>query len=356
MKKLILLFIIFIYIFLFAPPPPKPAFGESKYYYTYNVEHLFTHCLIAYPEIAFAPNNSMQKHYNADCITTGEFFNILQSLYNNNYDLVNINECFEVIDGIAIKKKIKMPINKKALILSFDDVVYDSKKMGMGMVDKIILDQNGNIATSTNLGTKTEISYNNEFVTILESFISIHPDFSIRGARGTINLTGYDGILGYRTNHKNPNHKKEAKQAQKVIDKLKMLGWTFASHSYGHYHMKKLSTSQFLDELNLWKNEVEPLVGKTMIYVYPYGEWEVFDGGHISEKHKLLNKFGFKLFLGVGMKTFYSYLPSKNNKVLFMDRKCIDGNTLRANSKELSRFFNPLTILDKNRPNNQNHV
>lgn len=337
---------------MFAPPRPKPTFGDSNFYYTNNVEHLFTHCLIAYPEIAFSKNNSMRKYYDADCITANEFLNILESLYTNNYALVNINECFEIIDSTAVKKKIKMPVGKKALILSFDDVVYDSKKMGKGMVDKIILDENGNIATSTTIGNKIETSYNNEFVTILENFVSSHPTFSVRGAKGTINLTGYDGILGYRTNHKNPNHKTEETQAQKVVDKLKQLGWTFASHSYGHYHMKKLSTSQFLEELNLWKKEVEPIVGKTSIYVYPYGEWEVFENGELCQKHKLLNQYGFNLFLGVGMKTFYSYLPNKNHKVLFMDRKCIDGNTLRANSKELCRFFNPLAIIDPTRQNN----
>ena len=52
------------------------------------------------------------------------------------------------------------------------------------------------------------------------------------------------------------------------------------------------------------------------------------------------------------MKTYYSYLPNKNGeKVLFMDRKCLDGTTLNANHKELFKFFNPLEILDKKREN-----
>lgn len=327
---------------------PKFALAQSETY-TYDVEHLFTHCLIAHPEIATSGNSATKKHILADCITTKEFESILHSLHKNNYVLVNINNCFSVNNGVAQKTKVKVPYGKKALILSFDDVVYDSKKQQSGMVDKIILDQNGNLATETLINGKKVVSYNNEFITLLENFIKKNPTFSPYGARGTINLTGFDGILGYRTSHTNAvNRSKEIEKAQQVVNKLKKLGWTFASHSYGHYHMNKISNEKFKQELNLWKDEVEPLVGKTQIYVYPYGEWQVFENGELCTKHKLLNEYGFYLFCGVGMKSFYAYLPTKSqNKVLFMDRKCLDGNTLTKNHTELQRFFNPLDVLDK---------
>lgn len=330
----------------------KATADESNFYYTNNVEHLFTHSLIAYPEIAFNNKNSMKIHYETDCITSNEFNNILHNLYINNYILVSINECFSVENGIARKNKIKVPINKKPLILSFDDVNYDQKKLGKGMVDKIILDNNNNIATSTKFNNKEVIEYDKEFINILENFIKKHNDFSLNGARGTICLTGYDGILGYRTSHSNTtNIESEIKLAKQVVNKLKSLGWNFACHSYGHYHMNKLSYTKFKNEINLWNEEVKPLIGETSIYVYPYGEWEVFNNGNISDKHQLLTENGFNLFCGVGMKTFYSYLPNKNkHKVLFMDRKCIDGRTLKSNNKELHNFFNPLQILDKSRP------
>lgn len=352
MKKIFILFLVIITPFC-CQRNSICTQAEAEYYYTTNVEHLFTHCLISYPEIAFNKNNYMSKYYNADCLTINEFSKILTCLYQNNYVLVSINECFEVKNNTAIKKKIKVPINKKPLIISFDDVNYDSKKIGKGMVDKIILDENGSIATSTKIGNKIDISYNNEFVTILEEFIKKHPDFSLNKARGTINLTGYDGILGYRTSGKNTqNRQDEIDNAKKVVQALKDLGWNFACHSYGHYHMKNISIDKFKTEMTNWKTEVEPIIGKTKIYVYPYGEWEVFNqSGEICEKHKLLAENGFYLFCGVGMKTFYSYLPNKKHKILFMDRKCLDGNTLRANHKELARFFNPLTILDSIREN-----
>lgn len=349
MRKFTLsILVIFILSFL---PYSLPIFANSDYYYTSNVEHLFTHCLIAYPEIAFAQNNHMGKHYFNDCITHIEFKNILNELYLKDYILVNLNDCFYVDhNGIAHKQKIKVPKGKKPLVLSFDDVNYDSKKIGLGMVDKIVLDDSGNIACITNTNGKNIISYDREFVTILENFINKHPDFSLNGAKGTINLTGYDGILGYRTSHKNKkNRDTEISNATEVVNKLKSLNWTFACHSYGHYHMKKLSNEQFLNELQLWKEEVEPIIGPTSIYVYPYGEWEVFDNNELCAKHKMLNDYGFKLFCGVGMKSYYSYLYGNKHNVLFMDRKCVDGSTITSQNKELLRFFNPKTITDKTR-------
>lgn len=348
--NIIVIFIIFI-SFCGCYGKTYNIYSETDFYYTSDVEHLFTHCLIAYPNIAFAKGNHMAKNYATDCITAKEFVLILQELHKNNYVLIDINDCFTVnLNGQVIKNKLKVPIGKKPLIFGFDDVNYDTKKMSMGMVDKIILDKNQELASYTNINGKEQISYDNEFIPILENFIKKHPDFSINGARGVINLTGYDGILGYRTSHTNTkNREKEIQEAQKVVNKLKLNGWQFACHSYGHYHMKKISNVKFEQEIKLWQDEVEPIIGKTNIYVYPFGEWQVFENGNICTKHKMLQDAGFKLFCGVGMKSFFSYLPNKNHKVLFMDRKCVDGRTISSNHKELTRFFNPLNIFDTSR-------
>lgn len=350
MKKLItviFLFIVCFPLFAFAQNP------EPSCYETTEVEHLFTHCLIAYPEIAFKKDNPMRSAYNTDCITKNEFIKILESLHKNNYALIDIHETFKIENGVAIKTKFKVPKGKKALVMSFDDVNYDSKKMHYGMVDKICLDTNGAIATSTLIQNKNVISYSNEFIPMLNNFVELHPDFSIRGAKATINLTGYDGILGYRVSSPDIQKRSDEISAVKpIIKKLIAQGWNFACHSYGHYHMKKISTSQFENEITLWNTHISPLIGKTSVYVYPYGEWEVFNQTGLSEKHKMLVKNGFGLFCGVGMKTFYSYLPNKfGEKVLFMDRKVIDGTTLRANHKELQKFFEPTQVYDyKYRP------
>ncbi len=349
-KKISIFILLFLLIILINLPSFSYAnITQNLTQYNGPIYHLFTHCLIANTQTAFAKDNPMRVHYDTDCLTTFEFKNILNELYKNDYILVKSNSVFDQSATPATKKKLFLPEGKKPVILSFDDVNYDQKKSGKGMVDKIALDNDDNLITYTN--ASPEPSYNNEFITILESFISSHPDFSFNNARGIICLTGYDGILGYRTNRDSPNRDAEIKLVKPVIAKLKKLGWEFASHSYGHYHMKKISLEKFQDDIAKWKNEVEPLVGKTSIYVYPYGEWEITDeNGNISPKHLSLEKAGFRLFCGVGIKPYFSHIKNKaSKKILFMDRCPLDGYTLKNNYVALSHLFDVKKVYDNSR-------
>lgn len=318
--------------------------------YTGDIEHLFTHCLLAFPNLALNKQNSLNSDYDRDCLTPTEFKRILSSLYNNNYVLIDIDSIYEIKNGKPIKKKLMLPQGKKPLIFSFDDVNYDSKKKNKGMVDKIILDRNNQIATYTSKQSIAKrVSYDNEFVTIMEEFIKNHPDFSFNGARGVINLTGYDGILGYRTQKSNATNRYEIKKATQVVTKLKNLGWKFANHSYGHYHMKSLSDLEFTKEVQNWQNEVKPIIGECSIYVYPYGEWEIkTPDGQLSYKHQTLLDAGFRLFLGVGNKNYFGYMPinSTETHTLLMDRKAIDGQTLRLYKEEYSHLFDCEEVYD----------
>lgn len=312
-----------------------------------EVEHFFTHCLIVNPNKAFSKNNPMSKHYDIDCLTSNEFENILHNFYNKNYCLVNANECYEILNnGQCIKKDIVLKNGKKPLIISIDDVNYDSKKMHQGMADKIAVDKNGKLCSIID----GKYDYEKEFVSVIENFIKIHPDFSHNNAKAMLCLTGYDGILGYRTQN---NNKSEIENAKTVVKKLKEKGYYFACHSYGHYHMKNISNEKFLEEVDLWNKEVKPLIGHTSIYVYPYGENEIIKNGEVGFKHKLLLQNGFKLFCGVGQNHFYSYYPfnvSRQNQVLFMDRRSLDGYSLREHQKAYSSFFDCSKVYDnKNR-------
>lgn len=351
--KLLLSFFIFILsFFVYFQANTPNIYAEEWTEYKGEIHHLFTHCLLAFPDIAFAENNQMRKHFANDCITKNEFINILNSLYEKNYALIDINQTYSVDKfGNAVKKNIWLPKGKIPLIFSFDDVVYDQKKLSLGMVDKIIIDEDGKLATSTKFKNEEIISDSNEFVPILEKFVQDHPDFSIKGAKGVICLTGYDGILGYRTGERNKTTRStEIELVKPVIKKLKDNGWKFACHSFGHYHMKKISDSAFAKELEQWNEQVVPLIGKTQVYVYPYGEWEIFSGNNLCKKHKMLKENGFKLFCGVGMKQFYSYLPfsaDAEERVLFMDRTCVDGYTLTNQKHRLTRYFDAENVAEK---------
>ena len=309
-----------------------------------EVEHFFTHCLLVNPTLAFSDNNFMAKDYDKDCLTTSEFKKILESFYLKGYMLVNANMCFEVDEnGNAYKTSPTLPKGKKPLIISIDDVNYDHRKMHLGMADKLVVDKNGTLCSMID----GKLDYEREFVSVINNFVNLHPDFSYKNSKAMLCLTGYDGILGYRTQ---TGDKTEIDCAKQVVKKLKQEGYYFACHSYGHYHMQKVSNGTFDKEIEQWHNEVEPIIDKTNIYVYPYGENLILDNGEVAYKHKLLLKSGFKLFCGVGDKHFYSYYPfhvERSKQVLFMDRRPMDGYSIRAHKDEYSDFFDCYSVYDK---------
>ena len=323
----------------------KPSFVL----YDGEIKNIFIHSLIAYPEILQTKSKSTIATYHTDCIDYIEFENMLDELYKNNYVLVDIHKTFTVENGVAKKCKVKVPLGKKPIVIGVDDVVYDPKKSDNGMVDKICVDDENKIYTETIIDGKIDKKYNKEFAPILENFLALHPDFSPFGDRLTINLTGFCGILGYRISDKNETKRKnETKKAQIVVDRLKQLGYTFACHSYAHYHTKKVSEKFIENDLIEWQRYIEPVIGKTEVFVYPYGEWEMVNGNQISKKQQILTNYGFKLFLGVGIYDFYEYMPTNKNiakKVLFADRKPIDGYTLLHRQKELNELFDCNKVL-----------
>ena len=63
--------------------------NSDNYKYQGEITHLFTHCLLAFPEIALSSANPMKSDYDRDCITKNEFKKILHHLYINNYILMS---------------------------------------------------------------------------------------------------------------------------------------------------------------------------------------------------------------------------------------------------------------------------
>ncbi len=310
--------------------------------YSGKVEHVFTHSLIAFPELAFATealNNAtnvekVQSTYFVDCITVKEFKKILDALYKDGYMLVNINYVYEK-DGSGVprlKKTFKFPEGKKPLVFSFDDTCYYSNKMGRGMIDKLIL-IDGKVGTYTKHKDGTVVQgFDEEFVPIIDSFVEEHPDFSFEGAKGMICLTGFDGILGYRTQRvadgdgrTEADRQREIEAVKPVIAALKATGWYFASHSYKHGAMERYSRDNMYDCASKFNSEVIPLIGETKIYVYPYGSWKrSSDGKTCPPAQQVLNDFGFEYFCSVGA-NWYANTRADLGNVILQDRANLDG-------------------------------
>ena len=310
--------------------------SHELYNYDGEIFSLSFKTIIAFPEKALGDNNNLSASFDESKITTTEFKNILYELYKNNYVLISTNQ---IIDSKTLEQiPLKLPKNKKPILLVFDNVSYKSNYQNLGEIDKIIIDRNNNLATyTTKKSIQDRVAYDNEFILILENFIKQFPDFSFNGAKGIIFLTGENGILGYNTNHKNASSKYESKRVSEVIKKLKSLGWQFGCNNYSYKLDSSLSDMEFAKDLSLWNAEVSPLIGTTNLYAYPYGE-----NDENSSKQELLITSGFKIFFECGDP---NPIQKVSNTYHFYYYK-INGKALRENTQILDKLFTCEKVYD----------
>lgn len=315
---------------------------------TYNgpIEHIFFHPLVAYPQLAF-DGDAKSKGYDEYFVTVKEFTSMIESIYEKNYMLIKMSDIFEEkeADGKVrlVKKELKLPKDKKPLILSVDDINYYQYMIENGNVYKLIIDSNDHIASYSKDPDGNEVvSEENEIVPLLDHFVEEHPDFSLHGAKGILALTGYQGVLGYRTNDmKSPHYQQEKEEAVKIINRLKEDGWEFASHGYGHLSTRDIGLQTLKNDTARWVKEVLPLIGKTDIYIYPFGSSVLPN----DAKFQYLESAGFKIFCSVGPNPYLKY----TDQYAMMDRVHIDGIGLETQQHILNRFFDSDSLIDQER-------
>lgn len=309
------------------------------------VEHIFFHPLIAYPELAF-DGDSQSKGFDDYFVTVPEFKEVMRQFYENGYVLIDIHLLYEVDEnGVAQKPEtLMLPAGKKPLVLSIDDLNFYQYMRANGMAHGFALDETGKLVTYTDdeAGNRT-YSDDNAIPPILEKFVEEHPDFSYGGQKGMICSTGYEGTLGFPTDlMDDPNYPQTLAEAKAIADKLKDMGWCFASHSYGHNSPSKRSYEKIAADNDKWLKEAVPVLGETDIYVYPYGE--LIDPSDPKHQHMLEN--GFKFFCGVQSRS--PYIKYRGENGVLMQRRNIDGISLK--SDRLDDLLDTSTILDPCRP------
>ena len=210
-------------------------------------------------------------------------------------------------------------------------------------------------------------------VPILDAFVEAHPDFSYKGAKGTIALTGYNGILGYRTDytyrdrvdldndqqawldaHPDFNWDEECAQAKAVAECLKADGWKFASHTWGHIKVgPNASLEQIQTDTQKWKNYVEPLIGETDKIIFAHGEdlasWN--EDYASSPKFQYLKSQGFNVFCNVDSSQYFVQIE---DQFLRMGRRNLDGYRLweavYGGTDRLSDLIDASSVFDAKRP------
>jgi peptidoglycan/xylan/chitin deacetylase (PgdA/CDA1 family) len=314
--------------------------------YSGPVEHIFFHPLIVYPKTVFSGSES--QGFNEYFVTIPEFKKMLAQLYEKNWILVDLNTLYQTSRAggkVAVKvNKLRLPKGKKPLVVSIDDLNYYEYMAKNHLNERLVIDPDGNVAAAvTSPAGEKIISRDTEIVPILDQFVEAHPDFSLNGAKGTIALTGYQGILGYRTAGNLAKHPKQAQaEVAPVVKRLKETGWNFASHSYGHMHSASVSLGYFKTDTDKWQRTVANLVGPTATFIFPFGETVPVG----SPKFKYLQHKGFRFFCPIGPTALFEV----GHGYVIQSRVHVDGISLLTQPKTLRRFFDPKTVVDKSRP------
>lgn len=294
-----------------------------------TVPHVFFHSLInddrAFKADLIGADRVRQN--NAAMTTTVEFDAMIEQMYKAGYVLVSLDDmCVKTKDAdgtvhVQRNSSLMLPPGKKAFVLSVDDLsYYHSYGIGtQGYATRMLVDENGK--------PKCEYTDENGVTTIgdydvvprLDTFIENHPDFAYHGARGTVAMTGYNGVFGYRTNdyykdvndphldpdqilwlqeHPNFNWEEDCRQAKEVADAMKAEGWTFASHTYGHLNAGSADLERLTRDHERWKTVNSPVLGETDKIIFAFGA----DIGYLGEYTP--NNAKFQYFKGQGFNIF----------------------------------------------------
>ncbi|MGM9606709.1 MAG: polysaccharide deacetylase family protein [Oscillospiraceae bacterium] len=359
------------------PTPKEDPYDAVKNYWSEDqltqawgpnqvVEHIFFHPVIAYPEYAFssAVSKTDQEGLDKWMVTVDEYNKILQSLYDKGYILVAIEDVWsEVTDESGthmVRNTLMLPEGKKPLIISFDDVNYYKYMLEQGFTSKLVVGDDGQIwAECTDPYTnETFLTQDLDATPLLDNFVLEHPDFSLNGAKAVIGLTGYQGILGYRTQTDRDvtdptelaafeaNRQKEIEAVKPVIARLKETGWTFASHTWAHINLSNKSMERIQDDTQRWLDEVGSLVGPTTVLLYPYGGRPDGDNdvSQTGAQFRYLQEQGFRIFASVGVES-YSKIKTDISAVI-CDRLHPDGSTLRWSRSRYLQFYDAQEIID----------
>lgn len=342
-----------------------------------EVTHIFYHSLIVDPDRGFAGDDSIAAGFKQWMTTVDEFNKITQTMYDNGYVLVRLRDLVvETTDAdgtvhFTPNTELKLPAGKKAFVMSLDDLSYYHSYDGRGIASKIVLDENGKPTCEYVQADGTTVTGAYDCVPLLDQFIAEHPDASYHGAKGMIALTGYDGILGYRTDiaykthenltadqqawldaHPDFNWDEECAEAKKVADAIKDDGWEFASHTWGHIRIGDASMERIQTDTQKWLEYVAPLVGGTDTIIFAHGQdladWHDYTTD--NEKFNYLSSQGFHFYCNVDSSQYF--LQIRDNYVR-QGRRNLDGyrlwNDVHGDVNRTSDLFDASQILDPRR-------
>ncbi|MDO4491457.1 MAG: polysaccharide deacetylase [Lachnospiraceae bacterium] len=351
----------------------------------YNVTHVFFHSLVVDPYRGFSLKDDVPGWNNATegfcewMTTVDEYNRILQQMYDRGYVLISLYDMVEETvgeDGLVhmTPKDIMLPEGKIPFVLSLDDLSYYHSYDGRGCATKMIIGEDGKPTCEYVDAEGNTLVGSYDCVPLLDDFLEVHPDFSYKGAKGTIAFTGYNGIFGYRTDycyrdrveltadqeawlalHPEYDWNAECEKAKAVADCVRADGWTFASHTWGHMHIGDAGMDRVVADTEKWLNYVKPLLGECDIIIFAHGQdlanWtEEYSS---TEKFQYLKNQGFNIFCNVDSS---QYFVEFGDLYMRQGRRNLDGYRLYqavfGGDDRTSDLYDAASVWDQNRPTN----
>ncbi len=327
----------------------------EKYYGT--IEQLMIKPLIVNPKLAF-DGDGYAVAANDTMLTTGEFAKMIEQMYKRNYILIDADKMFTADNQPAT---LMLPPGKKPFVLVIEGLNYFVSRRQTGNNWNLVLNEKGEVCGQyENTAGEMIVDRNSEAIGILDEFVASHPDFSFDGAKGTLSLSGYEGIFGYITDpdqlddrnqalaaHGYPvltmneaDFTREREAAAAIINRLRQTGWIFATSTYGFINCQNANLKTIRQDYSKWLAQVGQLTGPVRILHFPNGA--LLSGS--DPRFAFYKSQGIYLFSGIGANPY----QFNGNGYIYVDKVQISGFTLR-NSKtyKLSRLFDAAAVYDK---------
>ena len=299
--------------------------------------------------------------YNKNFVTTSEFTKILENLYRNGYVLVDFESFVGSSTDINGNQQfapvpIKLPADKKPVMITETMVNYFAYMIdpnGDGTIDhsgfasKLVLDGNGDIKAEYVDGNGQSNVGNYDLVPILEDFIKEHPDFSYKGARAILAVTGHEGVFGYRINSAvvankgNDYWENEVAGAKKITNALRDKGYTIACYTYKNDAYANWSSAQIQADLQSWTNQITSIIGNVDTFVFAKTS-NIAD--YNGNSFQVMYQSGFRYFISNADSPMTEVKPT----YVRQNRLMVTGETMQHYSSRFTGLFDCAAILEVN--------
>ena len=302
--------------------------------------------------------------YNRNFVTTNEFSKILQQLYDNGYVLVdfdsfvgsamdvNSNEQFQAVSmWLPADKK---PVMITETMVNYFNYMIDSNEDGLadaqgdGFASRLVVDGAGNIKAEYVDENGQTLVGNYDLVPILEDFIAQHPDFSYKGARAILAVTGSEGVFGYRCNTSYISNKsqdyydQEVAGAKQIVQALQAKGYTIACYTYKNDNYANANANTISADLTKWASEITTIIGPVKVFVFAQqGNLTDYTGSSFD----VMYKAGFRYYIANATGTSNA-TTTINQTYVRQNRLMVTGNSMAWNPSWFTGMFNCSAVLD----------